>query len=217
MRLFLVFVVLAILFTIPFLIWGSGFDETFTREGTAAWLEPYGDWAWVAAVGLLTADLVLPVPATAVIGALGYLYGAILGGFIGALGSLLSGGLAYGVCWLVGRRAAVWIVGERDLFAGEHFLRTVGPWAVAVSRWLPLFPEVIACLSGLVHLRAGVFFLALACGSLPMAFTFAAVGAAGVSHPLLALGLSAGLPVLLWPIARHLLNRRGVDSRKPDL
>ena len=212
MRLVIVFLGLALLFTVPFLIWGDGFERTFSVEGTGTWLGSFGAWAWMAAIGLLCADLVLPVPATAVISALGYQYGVVAGALIGAGGSFLAGLLAYSICRLVGPRAAVWIVGERDLERGERFLGRLGGWAVAVSRWMPLLPEVVACLAGMVRMRFGVFCAALACGSVPMALTFAAVGASGERHPTLAIVLSAVVPVILWPVARRVLDRSGERS-----
>ena len=45
-------------------------------------LRQYESWAWALGIVLLWADLVLPVPQTAVIAALGY--GAVLGGLLAA-------------------------------------------------------------------------------------------------------------------------------------
>ncbi len=127
-------------------------------------------------MGLLVSDLVLPVPATGVMAALGVLYGPVRGGLIGAVGSILSGSIAYGLCRLLGRRAAVKLAGEKDLARAEGFFDSAGGWAVALSRWLPVLPEAVACLAGLARMRALSFFIALACGSIPMAFAFAALG-----------------------------------------
>ena len=212
MRLLLVFLTLAILVLIPFLIWGGWFEAAFSLEGTIAWLQDYGSWAWAAAILLLVLDLLLPVPATVVFSGLGFLYGAWLGGFIGAAGSILSGVAAYTGCRLMGRKAALRIAGERDLIRAEHLFSSVGGWIVALSRSLPIFSETVACLAGLVRMRAGRFLLALACGTIPAAVIFAAVGAAGSHHPILALVLSAGLPAMLWPLASLLLKRKGTKE-----
>jgi uncharacterized membrane protein YdjX (TVP38/TMEM64 family) len=61
-----------------------------------------------------------------------------------------------------------------------------------------VFPEVIACMAGLARMPPMPFFIALFCGSAPLGFVFAAIGHAGVDHPVLAIALSAGLPPLLW-------------------
>lgn len=198
MRLFWVFLALALLVLIPFVIWGEGFERTFTRTGAVDWLSGYGAWAWAAGVVLLILDLVLPVPATAVMAALGFIYGPLTGAVVGAAGSFLSGTLGYGLCRALGRPAALWLLGEHELARGERLFARVGGWLVVLSRWLPIFPEVIACMAGLVRMPAGLFFLALACGSAPLALVFAAVGHAGAERPVLAIALSALVPPLLW-------------------
>ena len=202
MRLLWVFLGLAVLVLIPFLIWGEGFERAFTVEGAVDWLRGYGTWAWAAGALLLVMDLVLPIPATAVMAALGFVYGPLAGGLIGAAGSFLSGLLAYGVCRLFGRRGAARILGERDLVRGERLFAEVGGWLVVLSRWLPVFPEVIACMAGLTRMPARSFMAALACGSIPLGFAFAAVGHAGVERPVLAIALSALLPPALWAAVR---------------
>jgi uncharacterized membrane protein YdjX (TVP38/TMEM64 family) len=204
------FVGLALVLLIPFWFWGDDFAARFSREGTREWLQGFGSWAWAAALLLLVLDIVLPVPATALMAALGYAYGTLLGGAIGAAGSFLSGTVAYLACRSFGRRMAERIVGAKDLQRGEKFFERSGGWAVALSRWLPLLPEVISCMAGLTRMPARHFFVALACGALPMAYAFAAVGALGAGSPTLSLTLSAVLPCVLWPIARQLL--RGDDA-----
>ena len=208
MRLLGLFVGLAFLVLMPFLIWGEGFETLFTGTGAISWLDDYGPWAWLVGVGLLMGDLVLPLPATAIISALGYLYGLALGGLIGSAGSFLAGALGYGLCRLFGRKAARRILGARDLERGERLFRDAGGWLVVLSRWLPVFPEVIACMAGLTRMPAARFFAALACGSLPLGFAFAAVGAAGVERPALALALSALAPPALWLAVRPMFMRR---------
>ncbi len=146
-------------------------------------------------MGLLVADLALPVPGTAVISALGFVYGAVIGGMVGALGSFLAGALAYGLSWKYGRRWADRLAGPGQLARYEALFARSGVWLVALSRWLPLLPEVVACLAGLSRMPARKFFPALACGTAPLGFVFAAVGAAGVERPGLALTLSALLPL----------------------
>ena len=148
MRILLFFLSLAIIVLIPFLIWGGRFEAAFGHDGTIAWLRDYGAWAWAAAILLLILDLFLPVPATMVFSGLGFLYGAWLGGFIGAAGSILSGVAAYTGCRMMGRRAAVRIAGERDLIRAEDLFSSVGGWIVALSRSLPIFSETVACLAG---------------------------------------------------------------------
>lgn len=210
MRLVWLFLVLALLVLIPFLIWGEWFEDLFAEEGARRWLEQFGlSWAWLVGMGLLVADLFLPILGTAVMGGLGYLYGPLVGGIAAALGSMLSGLLAFGLCRTMGRRAAVFIAGERDLARGERIFRgDAGGWIVALSRWLPMMPEVVACLAGMAHMPAKRFVAALACGSVPLGFTFALIGSWGHERPVLTILLSVGLPPLLWMIVKPLVGSR---------
>lgn len=205
MRILLVFIALAVLFLIPFLLFGKDFEAWLTREGAKEWLEDFGTWAWAMALALLVGDLVLPVPASAVMAALGIVYGPVAGGLIGGGGSMLSGLIAYGICRAAGRKAALRLAGEKDLVRGEAFFARAGGWAVAFSRWLPLLPEVIACMAGLARMPFGRFSAALACGSIPMAVTFAALGHVGSEEPLLAVGLCAVIPLLCWAVVSRFL------------
>jgi uncharacterized membrane protein YdjX (TVP38/TMEM64 family) len=209
MRLLWIFLALAGLVLIPFAIWGGHFTALFTQEGAAAWLRGYGEWAWLAGLALMASDLFLPIPGTAVITAFGYVYGFWLGGLLGAIGSWLPGMVGYGLCRRLGRRAAEWIAGREDLEKGERlFAGESGGFIVALSRWLPVMPEVVACMAGLTRMSAGRFAVALACGSIPLGFAFAAIGAAGHEHPGLAIALSALIPPILWAIIRPIVARR---------
>ena len=207
LRFIAVFVGLGVLFLIPFLIWGDLFDAALTRQGSIAWMESFGPLGWIAGIGLLVSDLVIPIPSTVIMSALGYLYGAVLGGLLATLGSCLSGLLGYFLCRCFGTRAAASLVGEEPLVEMETTFRQMGGWLVVLSRWLPLFPEVVACMAGLAKMPLPIFGLALVCGSLPLGLVFALIGSLGVSSPLSALALSAVLPPLLWLAARRLLVR----------
>lgn len=212
-RLFGLFLGLAVLVIIPFLLWGDGLEARFSELNTAQWLRGYGSWAWFAGFLLLLGDLILPIPATAVMTALGIVYGRWIGGAIAAFGSFMSGALGYGLCRLFGLDAARWLLGERDLLRGRDLFARYGGWLVVLSRWLPVFPEVIACMAGLTRMPALAFFTALLCGSIPFGFAFATLGHAGVDQPLLAIGLSALLPPALWAVVHTYLRRRNSSGR----
>jgi uncharacterized membrane protein YdjX (TVP38/TMEM64 family) len=198
LRLLGLFLLLALAVLVPFLIWGAGFERSFTPQGAAAWLAGYGQWAGVAGILLLMSDLVLPIPATAVMAALGFVYGPVAGGLIATLGGFLSGALGYQLCRWFGRPVAVRLLGPKGLKDGERLFAQVGGWLVVLSRWLPIFPEVIACMAGLARMPPLPFFAALVCGSAPLGFVFAMIGHAGADYPVLAIALSAVLPPLLW-------------------
>jgi uncharacterized membrane protein YdjX (TVP38/TMEM64 family) len=172
-------------------------------------------WAWLAGLALLVLDLFLPVLATAVMSALGYVYGWLLGGLLSSLGSIGAGLLAYGLCCRMGRRAALRLAGEKGLAEGERlFQGEPGGWIVAISRWMPVLPEVVAGLAGMTHMPLRRFVPALCAGSMPMGFVYAWIGARGVENPVVALVVSAVLPPVIWLALRGVFRRRD-DSHDP--
>jgi uncharacterized membrane protein YdjX (TVP38/TMEM64 family) len=208
MRLLATAVALALVFCIPFVIWGGEFMQWFSGDGAVEWIRSWGAWGWLAIVGLLMSDLFLPIPATPVMSAAGYLYGPVLGGLISAAGSFCAGLAGYGLCRAFGRGIAVRLAGEQEMTEHETLFQRSGPWLVAASRWLPLLPEVVSCLAGLTRMPLRVFATALACGSIPLGFVYAGIGAAGQEHPRLALALSILAPPLLWLLIRPFLQPR---------
>lgn len=206
-RYFALFLFLAVTLALPFLFWGDRVEALFSGDGSLRILREYGPYAWIAGVALLIGDLVLPVPTTAVIAALGILYGPLLGGGIAAFGSFLSGLLGYGICRRYGRPLARWLMGEEALASGERLFEAAGGWLVAFSRWLPVLPEVVACLAGLSRMPLTPFCLALLCGVVPVGFVFAVAGHAGADRPVLTLVICALVPLLLWAIVRPALRR----------
>lgn len=198
MRLLFLFLGLAVLVLLSFFIWGDRFMGFFSEQGTITWLSGYGNWAWAVAILLLMADLLLPLPATIVMAGLGYVYGPIAGGLISAAGSFMAGATGYWLCRLLGERTALQLLGEKDYAYGKKLSRNVGGWIIVLSRWLPVLPEVMACMAGLTRMPVRYFHVALLCGSLPLGFAYAYVGYTGVEHPTLAIGLSVGIPPLIW-------------------
>ncbi|MBK1880859.1 VTT domain-containing protein [Luteolibacter pohnpeiensis] len=203
MRLWLIFVVPAILVLVTWMLWGNSMEAWLTPETLAA----AGKWAWVAGIGLLLADFFLPVPGTVVLSGLGWIYGALLGGFFGCVGLVSTGLLGYGIGRLCSEKVAKrWLGG--DFERGEQLFRKGGGWMVALSRALPIMPEVICCSAGLLRMPFPRFFVALVCGSIPMGMLFAWVGSIGTVAPAWTFGLSLVVPALLWLAAVGFRNFR---------
>jgi uncharacterized membrane protein YdjX (TVP38/TMEM64 family) len=196
---------------IPWALWGDAFDDALTLEGATAWIMQQGDWAWAAGAGLLVSDIVLPVPSTVVMSALGVAYGTLLGGLIATAGSMLAGLTAYGAARLAGRPAARSIAGEEGLRRTEELFGQGGAWLVLVSRWMPILPEAVACMAGLAGMRFTTFLGALTAGCVPTGFAFAWVGSVARESESLAIALSLALPAAAWLAATRL--RRVREAR----
>jgi uncharacterized membrane protein YdjX (TVP38/TMEM64 family) len=208
MRLLLIFLVLASIVLVTFFIWGDSLMNIFSQQGSIQWLNFYGGWAWAAGILLLMGDLFLPLPATLIMSALGFIYGPLWGGVISATGSFMAGAAGYWLCRMIGERAAKRILGNKDFERGKRLSsRDVGGWVVVLSRWLPVFPEVVSCMAGLTRMPSSKFHAGLLCGCIPMGFTYAYIGYQGVEDPVLALALSAGVPPLIWLIVSRILKK----------
>jgi uncharacterized membrane protein YdjX (TVP38/TMEM64 family) len=169
-------------------------------------LREYGSWAWALGIALIWVDLVLPIPQTAVIAALGIIYGPLLGGLLGTLGLITSGLLGY--CLML--TGAQRFVGSRSLHKMERLFDRGGAWAIILTRGLPYsVPEAMVFLAGLAGMPMRKFAAALTIGSVPTAFAFAAIGAGWADQPVAALAVSYVLPILLLPIALYLMRLRG--------
>jgi uncharacterized membrane protein YdjX (TVP38/TMEM64 family) len=136
-------------------------------------LRKYESWAWAVGIALVWADLVLPIPQTAVIAALGIIYGTPLGGLLGSLGLITGGLLGYGLMLTSARRLAQRFVGPRSLHQMESLFDRGGAWAIVLTRSLPYsVPEVMVFLAGLAGMPMRKFIAALTVGSVPTAFAF---------------------------------------------
>jgi uncharacterized membrane protein YdjX (TVP38/TMEM64 family) len=169
-------------------------------------LREYESWAWALGIALIWADLVLPVPQTAVIAALGIVYGTLLGGLLGSLGLITGGLLGYVLMLTSARRSLQRFVGPRSRHRMESLFDRGGAWAIVLTRGLPYsVPEAMVFLAGLAGMPMGKFVAALTVGSVPTAFVFAAIGAGWAHQPILVLVVSYVLPILLLPIGLYLM------------
>ena len=178
-------------------------------NGALLALRAHGTWAGAIGVALIWADTLLPIPQTAVIAALGIIYGTPLGGLLGSFGLISGGLLGYGLMHTSARRIAHRFAGPRSLEKMERLFDQGGAWAIVLTRSLPYsIPEAMVLLAGLAGMPVKKLIAALTIGSVPTAFAFAAIGAAWADEPLLALAVSYVLPILLLPVALHLVRRR---------
>jgi uncharacterized membrane protein YdjX (TVP38/TMEM64 family) len=169
----------------------------------------YEGYGWALGIALIWIDLVLPIPQTAVIAALGIVYGTMLGALLGSVGLISGGLLGYVLMLSSARRYVHHIVGRGSLQKMERLFERGGVWAIVLTRSLPYsVPEIMVFLAGLARMPTGKFLAALTVGSVPTAFVFAAIGAGWANQPLVALAVSYVLPIFLLPVALYLMRLR---------
>lgn len=202
-RFLLIPLILIIMVIVPFAIWGDSLTAVLTPDAETGEFPAGRDVFWIIAIGLLIADIAIPIPTTSVIAALGIAYGPILGAMIGIVGAMCAAATGWLIGRLLGRPVAAFMVGDA-LEGGERLFARHGGWIVALSRWVPVLPEVVSVVAGVSRMPFGIFMLAALCGVVPFCFIFAVVGHLGADWPILTLVVSAVAPFVLWYIAKKL-------------
>jgi uncharacterized membrane protein YdjX (TVP38/TMEM64 family) len=127
-------------------------------------------------LGLLTADVFLPVPSSVVMVAHGALFGLVPGAAL----SLLGGVSAALVGFALGRRGrgvVERVTTPAQRAEADRLLTRWGPWAVVSTRAVPVLAETVAVLAGTSPMRWSVLICAGAAGTAVPALLYAAVGA----------------------------------------
>lgn len=160
---------------IPWLLWGTRLDHAI-----AAWLDPPPPPLVLAAaeIGVLAADILLPVPSSLVATLGGASLGLAIGTACGWAG-LTIGSLAG---WLLGRAAgssSVAALDDRELAALKAQRQTLGPFLVVVSRPLPILAEAVALMAGAAGMPLPTFLAAAIPANLAIAFAWSLAGALG--------------------------------------
>ena len=143
----------------------------------APWMKHGGLLAACLGVGLLIADVLLPVPSSLVMVAHGSLFGVALGTLLSLLGSV--GAATFG--FAIGRRGGKLlerVVTREERIRADSMLARWGTLAIIVTRPVPLLAETVAIMAGASSLGWRNLVLASLAGSLPPALLYALTGAA---------------------------------------
>ncbi len=191
---------LAGLFVAGYELWGETFDILFNREACIAWFGSLKGIAWAWGIGLLVSDIVLPVPASGIMAALGNVYGVFIGTLLSIIGSALAGITGYLVARVAGRNATRFLASDEELERFRLLFEQWGGAAIIVSRSLPILPEVMTILAGFAGMGFLRFLTALLLGTVPTSLLFAYIGHMSRSEPGYGITLAILLPVLAWPV-----------------
>jgi len=163
------------------------------------WMRHGGVVAACVGVGLLIADVVLPVPSSIVMVAHGALFGVLWGTMLTLLGSV--GAAVFG--FAIGRRGGALL--ERVVTSAERerassILARWGTLAIIVTRPVPLLAETVAIMAGASSMRWRAMFVASLAGSLPPALLYALTGAAvaNLQNTALMFGIVLLIAGLFW-------------------
>jgi membrane protein DedA with SNARE-associated domain len=195
---------------VPFVACGTRIDTL-----VADWLDPLPPPPLLAAleVGVLAADLLLPVPSSMVATLGGASLGIVVGTVCAWIG--MTAGAVAG--WWLGRRSAgrtLERLDATDRAALARQERRMGPLLVVLTRPLPLVAEATALFAGAARMPLPTFLAAAAGGNLAIAFAWSLAGSLGRSADSLPWVLAASLAV---PVAVALLAVRRRTGAAPTL
>jgi uncharacterized membrane protein YdjX (TVP38/TMEM64 family) len=185
-------------------------------EDPASWLPGGGVLAGVAGVGLLTADVVLPVPSSLVMIVHGALFGVVIGAALSLLGGMGSALAGYGLGRVGGPPLLRSVCSEAERDRADLLVRRWGLLAVAATRPVPLLAETVAVVAGASCLGPVRTTVAAAAGSLPGAVLYSVAGSLDVGAPsgLVVFAVVSAIAASLWALG---LRRHGSHVVPPAL
>jgi uncharacterized membrane protein YdjX (TVP38/TMEM64 family) len=132
--------------------------------------------AAVIGIGLLVADVFLPVPASLVMLAHGAIFGVLGGTLVSCVGGLGAFALGFGTGRLGQAHLRRLVTPAEHARAGALLARH-GLFAIVLTRPVPILAETLAILAGASPLGWGRALLAASAGLLPVAWLYALAGA----------------------------------------
>ncbi len=168
---------LTVLFAIPIVpfVWlGESFEAGLLR----ALCEPSSPgvvMGWV--IGLLAADMFLPVPSSAVITYAGGVLGVVAGTVTSWIGLSLGAVGGFGLARLFGESIARRFSESEDIERMSRFTQRHGATALVLTRALPILAEACVLMLGTGRLSWRQFLLPMLVSNLLLSATYAACGA----------------------------------------
>jgi uncharacterized membrane protein YdjX (TVP38/TMEM64 family) len=177
-------------------------------EDPTPWLRQAGWLSAAIGVGLLAADVLLPVPSNVVMIAHGALFGIVVGAALSVLGSMLATAAAF---W-IGRRGGTLLakaVPVNERARADAILAHWGVVAIMVTRPLPLLAETLIVLAGASHMSWRTAMLSSLVGFLPPSLFYAWAGAMSIGFEggVLIFGLTIVLAAVSGLAVRRLEQR----------
>jgi uncharacterized membrane protein YdjX (TVP38/TMEM64 family) len=143
-----------------------------------AWVASAGPAGAVTIVGLLAADVFLPIPSSLIMVLSGAAFGVWWGALLAFAGSVGGEWLGFELARRYGAGLSSRFVGDAaEVGRLNHLLLKHGAAAVVVTRALPVVMETMSLVAGLSTLPRRTFLVASAVGTAPIVVVYAYAGA----------------------------------------
>lgn len=169
---------------------------------------------WLAAAigsGLLVLDVVLPIPASIIMGINGQLFGVAMGTVVSLFGTMAAATVGFSI----GRNGGALLdrfVKPEERKQADRILKRWGPLAIIVLRPVPMLAETITILAGTSGMSWRTFLLSALAGSVPMCYLFALAGEQ--ANLFMMFGMVMGVATVFWLIG-HFVLKNNNDSEEP--
>jgi uncharacterized membrane protein YdjX (TVP38/TMEM64 family) len=192
---------------LPFLVLGGHF-ESWLRGLSENPPSRLASFALV--VGLLSTDILLPIPSSVISTLSGWQLGWHVGGLATWLGMTLGAIIGFALARRWGRPLAVWFSKPEDLETIHCVSEQYGPSVLVLTRAMPVFAEASVLMAGIHQLSWQRFLPAILLSNLGIAIAYSWFGDFAERHQWLPLALAVAIavPVLIAAIARQFLPRR---------
>jgi len=141
------------------------------------WIASAGTGSAAVLVGLLAADLFLPIPSSLVMVLSGAAFGVVGGAALSLVGSVGGEWLGFEIVRRYGVSASRRIVGDEELARMREVMARHGTSAIIVTRALPVVMETMSVVAGLSTMSRGSFLWSSLLGTLPVVVVYAYAGA----------------------------------------
>ena len=175
---------------VPFLLLGEGFEESIAGIVKTEVSSPV---VAVLTVGLLAADILLPVPSSTVCTVAAYRLGFFPGVLASFAGLMIGSIAAFAAARFLGRQFVQKRLSESEAHEAEAKADRWGVWLVILARPVPILAEASVLWLGTTHLRWRSFLAALALANLAIASVYGILGT--TVPPVAAIVLSAVAPL----------------------
>jgi uncharacterized membrane protein YdjX (TVP38/TMEM64 family) len=159
-------------------------------------------------VGLLIADVFIPVPSSIIMIAHGALFGIVTGTILSVIGSLGSAMVGFGV----GRQSNSLLqrfISPAESQRANALLERYGAVAIIITRPIPIVAETVAIMAGASSMSWRWMLVTSLAGIIPSALLYAVTGATAMrlDNFLLTIISVLGIAVVFWLVERLFLSR----------
>ncbi len=143
----------------------------------SAWVTHAGAGTAATVIGLLAADLFLPIPSSLIMVLSGAAFGVVWGSILSLVGSVGGEWLGFELVRRYGRSASARFVDDDEFERLSRVFDRHGAAAVVVTRALPVVMETLSVVAGLSAMTRRTFLVASLLGTLPVVVVYAYAGA----------------------------------------